>query len=173
MEITFIRHASTDINGRGFIATKLDYDINASGIEQCKNNIFKENNFDAVYCSPYKRTQETAKLVYPYKEPIITSLITQRDLGVLNEKKKWEYDIDYLKAVRKYLINPENAETLTDLKKRIDMFFNLVKENQTDNDKVLVVSHNGIMRIIKKYYMHANDEIETKNLGGFTYILKR
>ncbi len=173
MEITFIRHASTDLNGRGFIATKLDYDINASGIEQCKNNIFKENNFDAVYCSPYKRTQETAKLVYPYKEPIITPLITQRDLGILNEKKKWEYDIDYLKEVRKYLINPENAETLVDLKKRIDMFFNLVKENQTDNDKVLVVSHNGIMRIIKKYYMHANDEIETKNLGGFTYILKR
>lgn len=173
MELTFIRHATTDLNGKGFVATQLDYHINATGIEQCKQIQFKENDFDAVYSSPFKRAQETARLVYPYKEPIVTSLITQRDLGVLNEKKKWEYDIDYLNAVRKYLINPENAETLADLKRRIDMFFKFVNEQQTDSDKVLVVSHNGIMRIIKKYYMFITEEIETKNLSRFTYVLKR
>lgn len=173
MEIIFLRHATTDLNGKGFIATQLDYHINENGIEQCKQVVFKENEFNAVYCSPYKRTQDTARLVYPYKEPIITPLIAQRDLGILNEKKKWEYDVDYLKAVRTYLVNPENAETLADLKRRIDMFFNLLREQQKDADKVLVVSHNGIMRIIKQYYMSTNKEIETENLGRFTYKLKR
>ena len=173
MEVTFLRHATTDLNGKGFVATQLDYHINEDGIKQCQQLVFKENDFNEVYCSPFKRTQDTARLVYPYREPIITPLITQRDLGVLNEKKKWEYDVEYIKAVRTYLVTPENAETLTDLKIRIDMFFNLLKDQQADDDRILVVSHNGIMRIIKQYYMCNYEEIETKNLGGFTYKLKR
>ena len=173
MEIIFLRHATTNLNGKGFIATQLDYHLNENGIMQCKQMIFKENFFNEVYCSPFKRTKDTAQLVYPYKEPIVTPLITQRNLGILNEKKKWEYDSEYIKAVREYLVTPEKAETLEDVRKRIDMFFKLLKKQQTDNDKVLVVSHNGIMRIIKKYYMSNYEEIETKNLGEFTYNLKR
>ena len=53
------------------------------------------------------------------------------------------------------------------------MFFNLVREQQSDDNKILVVSHNGIMRIIKLYYMSEVEEVDTKNLGGFTYKLKR
>jgi len=130
-----------------------------------------EKDFDAVYCSPFKRTQDTAKLVYPYEEPIVTPLITQRNLGILNEKKKFEYDAEYLKAVRNYLVNPTGAETLDDVKRRIDMFFDMLKTYQAENDKILIISHNGIMRIIKQYYMFSTEEIETKNLGQFTYKL--
>lgn len=173
MQFTFIRHAETDLNGKGYIATQLDYHINERGIYQCVNSVFEEKDFDAVYCSPSKRTKDTARLVYPYKEPIVSPLISQRNLGILNEKKKWECDKEYLKSVRAYIVNPENAETLNDLKRRIDMFFNLVREQQSDDNKILVVSHNGIMRIIKLYYMSEVEEVDTKNLGGFTYKLKR
>ena len=171
MELTFLRHATTDLNGKGFVATQLDYQINKNDIEQCKQIVFKENEFNAVYCSTFKRTQDTAQLVYPYKKPIITPLITQRNLGVLNERKKYEYDVEYLKAIRSYIVNPENAETLTDLKKRIEEFFNILRKQQANDDKILVVTHNGIMRIIKQYYMINNEEIETKYLGKFTYKL--
>lgn len=173
MKITFLRHATTDLNGQGYVATKLDYHINQNGRQQCESILFKEDEFDAVYCSPYKRTLDTAKIVYPYKEPIVTPLITQRDLGVLNEKKKWQYDKEYLQAVRTYLVNPENAESLIDLKNRINTFFAVLKEQHCDCDRILVVSHNGIMRIIKQYYMFDYEETETKNLGKFTYVLKR
>lgn len=173
MEVTFLRHATTDLNGKGFIATKLDYHINEMGVEQCKRISFEKDDFNAVYCSPFKRTQDTAQLVYPYIKPIINSLITQRDLGVLNEKKKWEYDVDYLNAIRTYLVTPEGAESLTELKKRIDTFFEILKEQHSDDDKILVVSHNGIMRIIKQYYMFNYGSTETENLGKFVYKLKR
>lgn len=173
MELTFLRHATTDLNGKGFIATQLDYHINEKGVEQCKQLTFEKDEFNSVYCSPFKRTQDTAQLVYPYKKPFITPLITQRNLGVLNEKKKWEYDIEYLNAVRTYLITPNGAESLIDLKKRIDTFFEFLKQQQSNDDNILVVSHNGIMRIIKQYYMPNYEEIETENLGKFVYKLKK
>lgn len=171
MNITFLRHAKTDLNGKGFIATKLDYPLNEIGRNQCKLCLFKEGSFNNVYCSPFKRTIETAKLVYPYKSPIITENIAQRDLGILNEKFKKDYDDNYLKLVREYIINPENSETLEQILKRLDDFFAELFISQNKNDKILVVTHNGIMRIIKKFYMDQDMEIETKNLGSFTFCM--
>ena len=171
MNITFLRHAKTNLNGKGFIATQLDYPLNESGKNQCKSCLFEEGSFDNVYCSPFKSTIETAKLIYPYKSPIITKDITQRDLGILNEKFKKDYDNNYLKLVREYIINPENAETLEQILERLDNFFAELLIAQNRDDNILVVTHNGIMRIIKKFYMDQDKEIETKNLGSFTFSI--
>ena len=97
----------------------------------------------------------------------------QRNLGVLNEKYKKDYTREYLKLVRDYIVNPEGAETLNDIMIRLDCFFDYVRLNSSDDDNVLVVTHNGIMRIIKKYYMNETNNIESENLGKFTLTLKK
>ncbi len=173
MEVTFLRHAKTDLNGKGYIATKKDYFLNEIGREECLRNVFSPNSFNNVYCSPYKRTIETAKIVYPYLEPVILSNLVQRDLGVLNEKMKKDYSIEYLKSVREYLVNPENAETLEDIMERLNDFFEYIKLQHDDNSRILVVTHNGIMRIIKKFYLNEVNNIDSKNLGKFKMILKK
>ena len=173
MEVTFLRHTKTDLNGKGYIATKKDYFLNEIGREECLKNVFPPNSFNSVYCSPYRRTVETAKIVYPYLEPMIFSNLIQRDLGVLNEKMKKDYSIEYLKAVREYLVNPENSETLEDIMKRLNNFFEYIKLHHDDNSKILVVTHNGIMRIIKKFYLNEVNNIDSQNLGQFKMILKK
>ena len=173
MEVTFLRHAKTDLNGKGYIATKKDYFLNEIGREECLRNVFPPNSFNSVYCSPYKRTIETAKIVYPYLEPVILSNLMQRDLGILNEKMKKEYSVEYLKAVREYLVNPENAETLEDIKERLNNFFEYMKLQHDDNSKILVVTHNGIMRIIKKIYLNEVNNIDSQNLDQFKMVLKK
>ena len=45
MKITFLRHATTDLSGQGYIATKLDYHINQNGRQQCESILFKEDEF--------------------------------------------------------------------------------------------------------------------------------
>ncbi len=40
MEVTFLRHAKTDLNGKGYIATKKDYFLNEIGREECLRNVF-------------------------------------------------------------------------------------------------------------------------------------
>ncbi len=172
MELTFLRHAKTDLNGKGYIATKLDYSLNEIGVEQCLNNVFSANDFDCVYSSPYKRTIETAKIVYPYQEPIVLSCLAQRDLGQLNEQFKKDYNIEYLKLVRNYIINPKGAESIQHIIYRLDLFFDYIKSQHDYNSRLLVVTHNGIMRIIKKYYMHEETNIDSDNLGQFKLILK-
>lgn len=62
-----------------------------------------------------ERTIETAKIVYPYLEPVVLSYLTQRDLGELNKKLKKDYDSEYLKLVRNYIINPQGAESIHDI----------------------------------------------------------
>lgn len=173
MEVTFLRHAKTDLNGKGYIATKKDYFLNEIGREECLRNVFPPNSFNSVYCSPYKRTIETAKIVYPYLEPVILSNLMQRDLGILNEKMKKDYSVEYLKAVREYLVNPENAETLEDIKERLNNFFEYMKLQHDDNSKILVVTHNGIMRIIKKIYLNEVNNIDSQNLDQFKMVLKK
>ncbi len=172
MNITFLRHATTDLNGKGLIATNLDYPLNDNGKFMCKQNVFNKHDFDNVYCSPFKRTIETAKLVYPYQEPIITPYLTQRDLGELNEKYKKDYEIEYLKLVRNYLLNPVGSESLEDVVDRINSFFKYLLNNQQSNDNILVVTHNGIMRIIKKYYLSEETNIDSNNLAKFSLVLK-
>jgi len=173
MELTFLRHAKTDLNGKGFIATNLDYPLNDLGKQKCAENIFVNGQFNSVYSSPFKRTIETAQIVYPYMNPIVTSLLTQRNLGELNEKKKIDYDEQYLKLVRNYLVNPKDSESLEHIIARLDIFFNYLKDNQVESDNVLVVTHNGIMRIIKKYYLKEQAEIDSDNLGQFQITLKK
>lgn len=173
MELIFLRHAKTDLNGKGYIATKKDYFLNEIGREECLRNVFPPDSFNSVYCSPYKRTIETAKIVYPYLEPVILSNLMQRDLGILNEKMKKDYSIEYLKAVREYLVNPENAETLEDIMERLNNFFEYIKLQHDDNSKILVVTHNGIMRIIKKHYLNEVNNIDSQNLDQFKMILKK
>lgn len=147
--------------------------MNEIGREECLKNVFSPNSFNSVYCSPYKRTIETAKIVYQYLEPVILSNLVQRDLGVLNEKTKNDYSIEYLKSVREYLVNPENAETLEDIMERLNVFFEYIKLQHDDNSRILVVTHNGIMRIIKRFYLNEVNNIDSQNLGQFKMILKK
>ena len=172
MNITFLRHATTDLNGKGLIATRMDYSLNDNGKSMCKQNVFDKCDFDNVYCSPFKRTVETAKLVYPYQEPIITPYLAQRNLGELNEKYKKDYEIEYLKLVRNYLLNPVGAESFEDVVYRINSFFEYLINNQKSNDNILVVTHNGIMRIIKKQYLLEDVNIDSNNLSKFSLVLK-
>ena len=39
--------------------------------------------------------------------------------------------------------------------------------------KILIVTHNGIMRIIKKYFLDYEYNYETNNLGKFVMKLER
>lgn len=46
MEVIFLRHAKTDLNGKGYIATKKDYFLNEIGREECLRNVFQPNSFN-------------------------------------------------------------------------------------------------------------------------------
>jgi len=78
-----------------------------------------------------------------------------------------------LKLVRNYIVTPKGAESIQDIICRLNLFFEYIKLQHDDNSQLLVVTHNGIMRIIKKYYMNEENNLDSENLGQFKLILKK
>lgn len=173
MQLYIVRHAVTELNGKGYLATKQDPGLTSEGIKECEKMRYSEGDFDNVYCSPYKRTIQTAKLLYPYKEPIVTELITQRDFGSLSEHFKEEYSEEFLEKLRNYKIDREDLEDISEIMHRLFKFFEMVAENNDEQSSILVVTHNGIMRVIRKQFLFGTKYEEERNLKGFSMQLEK
>lgn len=48
MELTFFINVITNLNGKGLIATNLDYSLNNLGKQKCAENIFSKGQFQNV-----------------------------------------------------------------------------------------------------------------------------
>ena len=66
-----------------------------------------------------------------------------------------------------------NIGTLKGIIERLNNFFEYIKLQHDDNSKILVVTHNGIMRIIKKFYLNEVNNIDSQNLDQFKMVLKK
>ena len=95
------------------------------------------------------------------------------DICEFKKKRKKDYNIEYLKLVRNYIVTSKGAESIQDIICRLNLFFEYIKLQHDDNSQLLVVTHNGIMRIIKKYYMNEENNLDSENLGQFKLILKK
>lgn len=152
MYLYVIRHGQTDWNYDKKLLSFTDIPLNQKGIEQCSESekIVKNLDYDLVICSPLLRTRQTAGIVNSKKANIIYDdrLIERnaRDLeGInvseFNYKDFWTLGKD----------NMKNAETIEECKDRVYEFLDEVKEKYNDKN-VLIVTHNGICRIIYTYF---------------------
>ena len=118
--------------------------------------------YDLVICSPMKRAKQTAEIINEGRDiPIITDeRIRERKLGDYEgrdvteemENNIWDYKLNY---------NIPNGENLHDFEKRIDEFFDDIKEKYHDKS-VLIVAHGGIAKVIKA---HLYGMPESQNLA--------
>ena len=118
--------------------------------------------YDLVICSPMKRAKQTAEIINEGRDiPIITDeRIRERKLGEYEgrdvteemENNIWDYKLNY---------NIPNGENLHDFEKRIDEFFDDIKEKYHDKS-VLIVAHGGIAKVIKA---HLYGMPESQNLA--------
>ncbi|NCU37731.1 histidine phosphatase family protein [Candidatus Saccharibacteria bacterium] len=107
--------------------------------------------FDAVYCSPYLRTRETAALACG-KEPveiIHEDRLIERDWGLYGKHTRQQQSSRYPETFREKKENPlfarlDNGESLMDVNARVrDMQGTLHREYP--DGKVLMVTHGDLM----------------------------
>ena len=109
---------------------------------------------DLVICSPYARTDHTARIIaeeigYPVEKIEHNNLLIERSFGVLEGTSSLGYyDTHKLEDVDK----EESAETIEELQKRAARAFQYLQS--LDYDNILVVSHGSfgraLIRVIKK-----------------------
>lgn len=144
MKLTLIRHAESIYNEKGLLQGQVDCELSKNGLrnteEKSKNF---PSNFDICFCSPLKRTKQTAEILVPYLNVIYDDRLKERGLG------DWENtpNTDEKQFLMHNKTVPPNGETFEEFDKRIINFLEMIKRNY-NHEKILVVTHGGVIYAI-------------------------
>lgn len=165
MTITYLRHAETGFNKKGFFCGTSDCDITEDGYLLAQTLKDKFYGFDYYYCSPLKRTCQTLNAIFPDAVAIIDNRITEICLGVWEGVPKTSVNQDLRKEFQKGNFAPEGAEANESVEKRTISFLNYMFNTYSADERILVVTHNGFLRTLARLL---GTKPITKNLEYFT-----
>jgi alpha-ribazole phosphatase len=163
MNLYFVRHGETECNKSKFYYGKMDISITQEGIVQAKkvSQILKNVNFNRVYVSEMKRTEQTAKAILDNRKCSMTkdSRINERNFGVFEGKsydeikkkfpEKWElWCEDWKNTV------PQEGESYIQFYSKVKDFMDDILKLKDDN--ILIVTHSGVIRSIYCYILDNN-----------------
>lgn len=167
MEVVILRHGTTELNKAGKIqGSRVDPSLSEDGRAYAEKAAqkFDASKFDAVYVSPLKRAQETARIFVGSDVPIKTDKrLEELDYGDWDGKSSQEFKQLYPDAFDKrglltdkmYKYN-KNAETRKHFEERLaDFFDELYKKHP--KEKILVVCHGVVSRMIVAHYLTNGD----------------
>lgn len=161
MKLTLIRHAESIYNEKRLLQGQVDCSLSENGLnetkEKAKNFL---TDFDICFCSPLKRTKQTAEILVPYLNVIYDERIIERGLG------DWENtpNTDEKQFLMQNKTVPPNGETFEDFDSRILEFLEMIKNNYNDK-KILIVTHGGVI-----YGIHRILGLKMKAIGNLEMI---
>ena len=151
MKITLVRHGQTENNKDGKIQGRANNMLNDEGRRQCKMAKLKiqDKHFDICYTSPLVRCVETSMILIGDKVKMVTDdRLIERDMGELEGVQKGTYDFmsywDYELNNGEYGIEP-----IQDIFKRCEDFLNYIKEKNSSDSSILVVTHGATFRALR------------------------
>ncbi|MBD5429595.1 histidine phosphatase family protein [Lactobacillus sp.] len=167
MEVVILRHGTTDLNKAAMIqGSSVDPSLSDEGREYAQKAAknFDASEFDAVYASPLKRAQETARIFVGNEVPIITDKrLEELDYGSWDGKSTHDLKKKYPDAfdaqglttdgMYKYA---DNIETRKHFEKRLAEIFEELYQKHPDK-KILVVCHGVVARMICAHYLTNGD----------------
>lgn len=154
MVIHLLRHTQPKID-KGICYGHTDIDVEDSFNKEVKSILdsIENQKFDIIYSSPLKRCVKLAERVLHNHEKIIYDhRLKELNFGEW-ELKKWDEIIE--SEVGKawfddYLIKTcPGGESYPELEKRIEIFIEDIKSSNS-NDRILVVTHAGVIRVFYK-----------------------
>lgn len=158
-KIHLIRHGLAEGSEDGKYIGQTDVPLTIDGKKQLKDMLhdFQYPEVDAVICSPLDRCLETAKILYPDKNPIIFDDLIEYDFGEFEGQTADELKTD--PAFGEWLAGGEDAgcpygETNAEFKKRICKCFEGIIEGvmKTGVSSVAIITHGGVIMSLMQYY---------------------
>ncbi len=165
--IYYVRHGEAETNLDNTFMDDWDSPLTSKGCLQAADTALSLRQarvqFDAVYCSPYKRAQETCHIITQnafcdQSEKIITDeRLRERGFtglyGKLISQEHWVELWDYESRMAKY----DKIELLTEMDDRANDFLSDLKRKYAKHDKgksgglanILIVAHAGIGLVLR------------------------
>ena len=173
MKITFMRHAKTTMNKSKVFSGRTDCDITQEGAEEARKTFsFKASDFDYYYVSPLKRTRQTLDAIIQNQNPIIDNRIIEWDFG------KWEgmpYSNLTEEETQDYVDgknNPPEGETYLHVQERTCEFVEDLFQRHNSHDRILVVAHSTILRMVRDNFLPNMEKKPIKNSQTITITEK-
>ena len=194
-EYYLVRHGTTVSNEKGIFMGTLDIPLNEKGIREALKlrDKIKDIHFDIAYSSPLVRAYQTAVIVLGMAEPIINEngiytlcyykneeilhkiplhiepKLAERNFGDMTGTVKKDFETKFpqykgRKVNKSFNDKPFKGENFRDLDNRLVHFFNDL-ENINTNKKIIIFTHNGPLRIARKYLENLSEE-ETLKLNN-------
>ncbi|MCL4391767.1 histidine phosphatase family protein [Patescibacteria group bacterium] len=165
LKIYLARHGQDKDNAAGILNGRRDELLTELGWEQARTlaaEIKSANlSFDAVYTSPLKRAETTARTVTDalgVAPPIVMPNLIERNFGIMTGKLV--KDIAALCApniiqadIITYFLSPKGAETFPDLIERGKKVIEEVQHRHKDGN-ILLVGHGDMGKMIYAAYYH-------------------
>ncbi len=174
-KLFLIRHGATQSNQEHRYLGKKDEPLSKEGIDKLKENFLgdKYPHADIVFSSPMIRCQETAKLLYPNKQPLVIPEWKEMDFGDFDGK-----NFEELKSDQRYQewINSNGSlpfpngeskkefisRSVKGLEKMIEYLSNM------EADTVAAVVHGGtIMALLSKFCEGEYFDYQVDNGNGY------
>ena len=155
MIVYLLRHG-TPVGGRMYRGNLLDDPLTEEGWDQMKSSV-TNLSFDTIATSPMKRCSEFAD--YISKKSKIPYLIIEdfKEIGFGDWQGKTSHQIGE-EIVERFKNDPinnpiNNAENLYDFKSRVIKNYLEILDNLNPQNKLLIIAHAGVIRVIKSYIL--------------------
>lgn len=159
-----MRHGTTKWNEKNIIQGRSENKLSRVGVKLTKNVVLqnKTTSFDIIFCSPLKRTVQTAKIMNKYHKvkiikderliEIEQGIFTGRKKDSLTEKEKYQRYIGDKSC---------NMEEYHEVEKRVELFLDYIKTCEFQN--VLIITHNVVASMLVNALHLNSSPLEAKN----------
>lgn len=141
--ITFFAHETTDDNEQKLASGHFDSELSADGVKRAKRlgDKIKDDEFHVVFCSDFRRSEETARLAFGARSVKIIKdkRLRECDYGIFNRRSAKDIN----KIMANFIDEPyPSGENYRQVENRMREFlFDVV--NQYPGKKIAIVGHQG------------------------------
>ena len=158
MKILVVRHGETDWNNNNLVLGRNDVPLNETGVRQAQK--LRDNfpsEIERVFASPLKRVAMTASIACEGKNIDIQydNRLIEMDFGTFEGFNR--EDQAYNTKKKEYFIKYPEGESYLMVAQRVYNFLDEVIEKYS-NDNIMLVTHNGICRVINTYFKGVSNE---------------
>ena len=165
MKLYVMRHGRTNDNDRQIFNGRNDEDINETGIRQAEEAraVYEKLDIDLIVCSPMLRTRHTAAIVNTKNLPVVyDERLIERDTGEMTGKSVIG---DFRDEYWNYYSKKYDIEHVSEMFERVHPAIDEIREKYTGKN-VLIVTHNGVARVIYAYFNGIPEDGNMLNIGA-------
>lgn len=153
MQIYFIRHGESIANAEHWVAGDMDIELSDKGHRDAENVGRSIHNsgvrFDRIIASGLTRAHDTAASIALHLGYSMSDIDTYEDLNERHHGTMQGKPLAQMEVATSQQLQRAGQETVAAFRERVQRVMTRIDEQYGDDDRILIVAHAGVYRILK------------------------